>query len=232
MVYALSFSDVTVTDAHVGTPEQVVQIHFVLRNTGDQPLPANAAYIIAEGFGGDRIAEGSHWVDEEIAAGSAKQLMYQLQCDPGEWRFSLMAFRADQAWLADTRDVAHTVGGYAGAEHRQPQAPEGGAYLLTLVITQFEGIDGGVRVHYAARNDGSADAPPGTELIASLRGSDTSSAPGGTQDHVLESAIPVGETIHGYLTVMVDPGQYQVTVEGASGTNATPTYGEVTVPAP
>ena len=119
MAYALSFSDVTVTDAHVGTPEQVVQIHFELRNTGDQPLPANAAYIIGEGNGGDRIAEGSHWVDEEIAAG------------------------------------------YAGAEHRQPQAPEGGAYLLTLAITQFEAVDGGMRVHYAGRDDGTADAPQG-----------------------------------------------------------------------
>jgi hypothetical protein len=231
MGFELHFSDFHVTDAHVGTPNQVVQLHFELHNTGDRALPANGAYVAISGYGGDRIAEGAHWVHEEIAAGSSKRFTYDLQCDPGEWSFSLMAFDPNQAWLANTDNVAHTVAGYPGAEHHQPQAETDAKYWLTLAITSIDDIDGGLRVHYAARNDGKVDAPPGTELIARAN-RDGDFGDRGTQDHVLESPIPVGHTVEGYLTIMIDPGHYDIQLEGATGTNATPTKGEATVKAP
>lgn len=227
----LQITNVTTKDVHVGTPEQAIEVHYDLENHDTRPLAANGAYVSASGFSQDRIAEGSHWLTDTLAPGGTAHLSLRLQVDPGEWKVDLMVFDPNQRWLANSNSVTHVVPGYSGADHRQAEVASDATYWLELAITDIEDIDGGVRVHYSAKNTGTADAPPGTELLLRATNSATFHS-SGTQDHVLETGVAVGHTLNGYLTVMLDPGHFTLEISPGATTHAGQAYGEATLKGP
>jgi len=207
----LSVAIVDATHLSVG----VLQVGYVLTNTGDEELPAGTVVEVQvwDESLTTMIASQQHAYEHSLHPGPTAHHSIHVETDPGEVVVFVVVNGPESQFTSDGR--ACTVPDYPGSRHHEMVVSDAD-FFLEVQIIRIEAGSGGLRAFYRLSNTGTAPAPAGTLMLISAV--ERTSLLLATQEHPLTEVIHAGTPgRERYLSLVVDPGTWDVTITAADG---------------